>query len=76
MAKQQVGAAKTRKASEIGGRAYYACFARGGRPHTLLDCWFEDEDGDRDNCDWVNIKTGEGPWPYVRKGEVITPEDP
>lgn len=73
--KRRVKYTKIKKASEIGGRDYYVCFARGGRPHILLDCWFADEDGNRDNCDWVNIKTGEGPWPYVRKGELIMSDD-
>ncbi|MBX6169549.1 MAG: hypothetical protein IRY84_18215 [Thermobispora bispora] len=74
MAKQQLGAKKLKKASEIGGREYYACFARGGRTHTLVDCWFEDEDGDRMNIDWINIKTGEGPWPFYRKGKCVMPD--
>ena len=61
--KQRLGEKKLKLCQQIGGKDYFVCFVRGGRPHFQAECWYTQHD-----ADWVNYRTGECE-AYVRDGK-------
>jgi len=64
--KQKLGEKKLKRCQQIGGKDYYVCYVRGGRPHFQAECWYVHRGANW--ADWVNYRTGECE-AYVRDGK-------